>query len=464
MARKREDNAVVAPLIGSGILGGGAYGSHRLNRFMEDLGISSKFELNPEALKALDDYTSLVPDPKNPSSFAYQYAQAANRAGGAQLFLGDPKKRKGWEWDINNPALRREIKKKFPDLAEPFSDIEKLLKNKNMSFLRAIPGYRELRSRIKALRMGVSGARTNFLPLDEFVQHALLRTDAKTPKHVADALAHVPEMARSPVESYVRLLGEVAPRVKTMDLADNTIEALLNYKNPTYKDHVGKVFESPGDYLNEMWTPKGHKKYKGVFDEYLEGVRGLEEGKNFFSSANPSKDVVDAFRHDIGLHLTPATKKHIVDAATGKVNWMPNNMLTELSQTVGNRARWEFDIGKNGLYKGIKIKTPGSLAKGIRSVQDIYDLSHGHLGLKALNAIATAKYTEAAKPYKLMSDIVRRAQVLRNGKLRAGLALGSLALGGMGAANIYRNHSAKKENRRLINRIKNWIEDQIDKI
>lgn len=518
MARKREDNAVVAPLIGSGILGGGAYGSHRLNRFMEDLGISSKFELNPEALKAIDDYTNLVPDPKNPSSFAYQYAQAANRAGGVQLFLGDPKKRKAWEWDINNPALRRGIKDKFPDIERAISNIEKTLNNENLSFLKHIPGHKTLLDRLAILRTGVTDAKNNFLPLKEFAAHvaALKESEQRawakangkiTPEDIADAmkkakksltpeeafeaafqakkrslgvpteadiavqLAHVPEMARSPVESYVRLLNEVAPDVNTNKLADNTVEALLNYRKPTYKDHLGKVFESPSEYLNEMWTPKGHKKYKGVFDDYINSVRNLEAGstRNFFASATPSEDVINAFRHDIALHLSPTTSRPIRDKVTGAIreHLIPKKLTPELANSVGRRADWGLDIvgkGKNEFARGIKVTKPGTLAKGIRSVQDIWDLSHNHLGLKALNAITTARYTEAAKPYKLMSDIVRRAQVLRNGKLRAGLALGSLALGGMGAANIYRNHSAKKENRRLINRIRNWIGDQVDKI
>jgi len=506
MARKREDNAVVAPLAGSAILGGGAYGSHRLNRFMEDLGISSKFELNPEALRAIDDYANLVPDPKNPSSFAYQYAQAANRAGGTQLFLGDPKKRKAWEWDINNPTLRARIKKKFPAIEKFLADTGKTLGHENVAFLRNIPGYNTLLDKIEALRSGVEGAKNTFLPLKEFAEYKILEENARgrayakangliTPEDVeaymkkskepitreeawnkvfdsikksklrvptsaediAIQLAHVPEMARSPVESYVRLLSEVAPDVDAGHLADNTVEALLNYKKPTYKDHLGKVFESPGDYLNEMWTPKGHRKYKGVFDDYLNSVRNLNAGsaKNFFAGGStPSTDVIDAFRHDIQRHLTPST--------SGSKPGI--NMYKELAKSVGNRASWDLDIGKNNVAKGIKITKPGKLAKGIRSVQDIIDLAHTHLGLKALNAITTARYTQAAGPYKMMADVVRRAQALRNGKLRAGLALGSLALGGMGAANIYRNRKAKKENSKLINRIRNWLGDRIDSL
>lgn len=477
MARKKENNATVAPLLGAGALGTTAYGSHRLDKFMRELGLPSEYKLNPEALRAFDEYTQLVPNAKDPSSFAYQYAQAANRAGGTQLFLNDPLKRTAWEWEINTPELRANLKNKLSWL------LDKMDHARSFALRGDTRIGKHVARQIEKLQGHARGAKDTFLPLSEWVSvnmenaKKIAKDPAKvTPTVMKNLLAHVPAMAQSPLDSYIRLLSEIGPEVKAKNFADNTIEALLHYKNPTYVEHAGKSFSSPGEYLAEMWTPKGHKKINGVFDKYLAGVRSLPEGRAFFASENPARGVIDAFRNDIGLQLTPNSKKEL-PSLLGKRNgplvrklFTPGSsvegmgMLDEVLNSVGRRSNWDI-LEENGVNK-LKMTAPTRplTSKGIRSIQDIRDLAHTHLGLQALDAITTARYSEAAKPYGLLTGILRKAQMLRNGKLRAGLALGSLGLGGLGAVNILRNRYAKRENGRWTNRIRNWLEDRIDRI
>ena len=425
-----DDHSVVLPLLGSGVLGAGAYGSHKLNKFMESLGIKSNYTLNRDALQAFEDYASLKASKINPETFAYQYAQAAHRAGASKLFNEDP--RASWEWLINNQQLRKGIHNKTLGINKKLDKIIERLEKRKLTKWLSRP--------FRSANRQVGLVTDTFEPLETLIPHnaAYIATkiNPKTGKPfglatgttmATNLLAHVPAMAQSELDSYVRLLHEIAPNVDNAGtVAANTVEALQNYRNPTFTEHIGKVFKSPAEYLAEMYTPKGHKPVPGAFNSYIESVQ--EAFKN-----NPTnKD--DGLAHEIRGMLNRSYRNPGSDPFN-----QHRSIHRELIDTVGTRAKWE----QGG--DGIRIAKPGKLAPNIRSIQDIIDKAQSNPALKFLDGVATTKYSQAAKPYNKMTRALKWLMAARNKKLRIGLGIGSAGLGVLGITNLIRNMRNKKD-------------------
>lgn len=423
-----DDHSVVLPLLGSGALGAGAYGSHKLNKFMGSLGIKSNYTLNRDALQAFEDYASLKAGKINPETFAYQYAQAAHRAGASKLFNEDP--RASWEWFINNKQMREGIHNKALGVNKKLDKvIEKLEKRKLTKWLSRP---------VRFVNSQAGMVKDVFEPLETKISREAAsiatKINPKTGKPFGIAagktvatnlLAHVPAMAQSELDSYVRLLSEVAPNVENARVvADNTVEALLNYKNPSYKEHIGKVFKSPAEYLAEMYTPKGHKPIPGAFNAYIDSVQ--EAFKN-----NPTN-------RNGGLNWQIAGMLNKSKKLADPDNRM-RNIYQELIDTVGTRAKWE--LGGDG----IRIARAGKLAPDLRSIQDIRDKALINPALKFLDGVATTQYSQAAKPYNKMTRALKWLMAARNKKLRIGLGIGSAGLGALGITNLIRNIRNKKD-------------------
>lgn len=422
-----DDHSVVLPLLGSGVLGAGAYGSHKLNKFMESLGIKSNYTLNRDALQAFEDYATLKAGKINPETFAYQYAQAAHRAGASKLFNEDPKA--SWEWLINNQQMRKGIHNKALGVNKKLDKvIEKLEKNKLTKWLSKPFGFVNsqagmLKDTFEPLDTKINRAAQRVM--SEMAAHGRAMKPEAAKKYVINQLAHVPAMAQSELDSYVRLLSEVAPNVQNAgSVAANTVEALQNYKNPKYTEHIGKVFNSPAEYLAEMYTPKGHKPVPGAFDSYIESVQEA------FKKNPTNKN--DGLAWEI-RGLLNKSKKGRDPFNEGR------SLYQELLSTVGSRAQWE----QGG--DGIRIAKSGKLAPGIRSIQDIRDRALNNPALKFLDGVATTQYSQAAKPYNKMTRALKWLMTARNKKLRIGLGIGSAGLGVLGITNLIRNIRNKKD-------------------
>lgn len=409
---KKETHSVLLPLLGGTALGTGAYGSHKLNKFMESLGIKSNYTLNRDALQAFEDYTTLVAGKVNPETFAYQYAQAAHRAGAARLFNEDP--RAAWEWEINSPDLRKGLHSKARSVNKKLDNIiEKLEKRK---------WTKPLSTPIRKLNTQFGLLGDTFEPLDTLIPNRAAQYGVKG-KHIVNQLAHVPAMAQSELDSYIRLLSEVAPNVRNAGaVADNTVEALMNFKNPKYKEYIGKSFKSPAEYMAAMYTPKGHKIVPGAFDSYIASVQDAFK-------ANPTNK-------DGGLAWQIRGLLNQSKKAKDPFN-QGRDIYQELLSTVGSRAQWEQ--GGNGL----RIAKAGKLAPGIRSLQDIRDAALHNPALKFLDSVATVQYSEAAKPYNKLIRGLKWLMCARDKKLRLGLSLGSAGLTALGITNFIRNRHNK---------------------
>lgn len=426
----KDDHSVVLPLLGSGTLGAGAYGSHKLNKFMESLGIKSNYTLNRDALQAFEDYATLKAGKINPETFAYQYAQTAHRAGASKLFNEDP--RASWEWLINNKQMREGIHNKALGVNKKLDKvIEKLEKRKLTKWLSR--PVRFINSQAGIIK-DVSEPLETKIPREAARIATMINPKTGKPFGLAtgktmavNLLAHVPAMAQSELDSYVRLLSEVAPNVDNAGaVAANTVEALQNYKNPTYAEHIGKVFKSPAEYLAEMYTPKGHKPVPGAFNSYIESVQQA------FKNNPTNKD--GGLAHEIRGMLNKSYRNPKSDPFNQQ-----RSLYRELIDSVGTRAKWE----QGG--DGIRIGKPGKLAPDIRSIQDIRDKALNNPALKFLDGVATTQYSQAAKPYNKMTRALKWLMAARNKKLRIGLGIGSAGLGALGITNIIRNIRNKKD-------------------
>ena len=417
MAKRREESnrSVVAPLLGSGALGAGAYGSYKLDNLLDRLGIKKGLKINPEALEAVSAYADLKPEAINPSRFALQYSQAANNAANAQLFLNDP--RRVWEWEINTPELRENVSKELTKLRSNL--VPKA--NKLSNFIRKL-SLNGLASRVDSLSHKIDGTLSEgiefFSPLDEAI-----RSKPGAAKQAIKTWAHTPEMSRSQLHSYVRLLNEVAPGVHSDAVADNTLEALLNYKNPTYKPYIGKVFKSPAEYFNLMQGGTA-ANMPNVFDDYISSFDDIV--KNYGSNRG---ELMAQIRKSLGTRMNPYKGIGRTDIARA------------LKKTIGDTSTWGFDPASKTMHVVSDMK----LNPSIRTVQDIIDRGGNLPWLKFLNAQAAINYKPAGKGYGKIVKRLSLLQKLRSSKGRIGLAAGALGLGGLAAHNMFRNFKDKNK-------------------
>ena len=423
MAKDRSDGSVVLPLLGSGVLGATAYGSHKLNKAMSLMGIADNLKLNPEAIEAINDYANLRPDKLNPHEFAQQYSHAAHRAASAQLFKGDD--RKVWEWEINNPLLRRGILRQRDKLLSKVDHTGELA--------------RRLSERLKdgKLKTGLSGLGDKlstlataghsfdmFSPHDYYADKLGIRSKAGNLALFADQLAHTPEMAQSELASHLRLLNEIAGGTNAQVVADHTVEALMNYKNPKYQGFIGKKFKTPHEYFNAIMSD-GHIKYPHLYDKYIDSFSDTMSrlGTNSEAVANEVKSMLahKAYRPGSSLHSKA--------------------LQSELADTIGRKTRWNFS--NKSLDRIVRGTT--SLNADIRSVQDILDKTVSHAGLKFLHAQAAQNYGNTSINYGKIFKTFRIAQALRSKKLKAIAGLGSLGLLGLGGRNLKKRLSNDKD-------------------
>ena len=401
--RDSGDRSVAIPVALSGLLGSASYGSRVVDNLMDEAGIRKGLTLNPKAVEALNAYAKGAPPAVHPSDFAYQYAQLANEAGSAQLFNEDP--RKVYEWEINSPEFRRKASAVAEKLKNKYSRAE--------SILSKIPGARRIFDKISPKVMDQLNMITGvFAPLG---------SQASNPAR-AELMAHTPEMSQSPLRSYVRLLKEEAGQTKANEVVDQTVEALLNYKNPTFRDAAGnlyKPFASPEAYLSRMWAHKGGVDIPEIYKDYVDSLKGA-------LARNPTNRN-GGLAWEIRNLIAP-------NAVRGPSNRLPPGAMTlEFSRAVGTPAKWMYNPEKEIL----EIVRDAGIRPELRTVQDLFNLSHNHVGLKLLNARAAQGYGRGIKPLLIL-------QKLRSPKLRALLGAGALASGGYGILNFFRNRKDGK--------------------
>lgn len=426
--KKEKKHAVVAPLLGAGVLGTGAYGSHKLDRLLNDIGLGSHLRVNPEAVEAINAYANLRPDSLDPTTFARQYAEAAHEASSAQLFLNDP--RKVWEWEINNPELREKAYAKAQKAQEVLDRLADkstawATRFRNKSFNRPA----RLLDRLSSLLRGASGRLNTLGPLERNRGDKALLIYGK-------GLAHTPEMGQSPLRSYIRLLNEMGPEVRTDRVVDHTLEALLNFRNPTYGEFLGKSFSSPAEYFNAIQQYGYKKKMPHLFDKYMSSFDEIvrEHGNN---SSELAAQVRKAIAPNYWKELPAKTRKLGIDPyrKIGK-----DAIGRELRHLIGGTSSWKWDPEKGILSLEQAIK-PGS--KGIRTIQDIVDMAESSPALKFLNAKAALNYGRTSIGYGKFFNKLNLLLKLRSNKTKLGLGLGALGLGGLAASNMVRNMRKK---------------------
>lgn len=430
MARDNDrKRAVVTPMLGAGILGSGAYGSYKLDKYLHGLGFTKGLELNPEAVEALNAYATLRPtDLADPSTFARQYAEAANAASSAQLFKNDP--RKVWEWEINSPEFREraygDIKKlqaRTGKITGRLADWSSRLRSK--SFNRTA----DLLDKISAKISGASGSLSWLYPLE-----VTRKNQGQQAAMFAAINAHTPEMGQSPLRSYIRLLNELKYGANADAIADNTVEALLHYKNPTFKNFAGKPFNSAAEYFNAIMQGDYKSKVPHLFDKYMASFDYAAK-----KLGNNSAELTAQVRKMLAPEMFKSVRGLDPYSPFGK-KWSGKIIRKEVEKLIGPASEWHWngETGKISLKKAIN---PG--AKGIRTIQDIVDMTEKSPVLKFLNAQAALDYGNISKGYGNIFNKFRLLQRLRSGKTQLGLGLGALGLGGLSVANFIRNRRKK---------------------
>ena len=240
---------------------------------------------------------------------------------------------------------------------------------------------------------------------------------------VVQTLAHTPEMSRSQLHSYVRLLNEVAPEVNSARVSENTLEALLHYKNPTYAEYAGKVFKSPAEYFNLIQGGTS-AKMPHVFDDYIASFNDIvkQHGEN-------EGELIANIRKMLGASRDPYTEP-----------MAKTDIARTLRKQVGRTSVWKYDP----VAKKIHMVEDMVLNPKIRTVQDIVDLSGRSPWLKFLEAQAAVKYKPAAAGYGRLVRRLSILQSLRSMKGRIGMAAGALGLGGLATYNLARNIKDRK--------------------
>lgn len=438
MARDKDRNrAVVTPLLGAGALGAGAYGSHKLDNYLHSRGLSKGLKLNPEAVEAIEAYANLRPtDLADPTTFARQYAEAANAASNAQLFKNDS--RKVWEWEINSPELRkgfgrdaRRARVVLKNLGKRLNGVSEKLRAKSLNRVADF---------VDKLKGGLNS--TNNMLAEVAPISRIARLSGQPMGFEAALFAHTPEMGQSPVRSYIRLLQEMRmknlrePAINAAAVADNTVEALLHYRNPTYEQFAGKSFRSAAEYFNVLQQGGYKDKIPHLFDKYISSF----------------DDVVKQFGNNEG-ELVAQVRKMLAPSVFAKKNpyarMSPLAMAHEVTNQLGDMSEWKIDPKAST----ISLKKPTDhLGKGIRTIQDVVDLTEKSPTLKFFNAQAALNYGNASKGYGSIFRKLKLLQRLRSGKTQLGLGIGALGLGGLSVANFIRNRRKKSFWEKLLGR------------
>lgn len=421
--------SVAIPLLGSGVFLGGAYGSHLADNLGASIGIPKKLRLNPEAISAIEAYANLRPDKINPETFAAQYADAAHRAGSSKLFKNSP--HKTWYFEMNNNKLREGVSRALTRASEEAVDKGESLRRLGLrlpKWLRASKVVNKISDKLVNLPRKFEGM-SMFAPITSLAKlNGLNLSKAGDRAVFAKLLAHTPEMATSPVNSYVRLLHEIAgglgrSSISDQVLVDNTVEALVNYNNPTFGEYAGKKFKSPAEYFGAMMGT--NKKYPHLYKKYLDSFKDAY-------SKNPTNNM-GGLGQEVKRMLVP----HVLRDAERPLH---RGMLHgELSRVIGDPGTWKLTGDNKQL-----VRVSGSkLAPGVRSIQDIVDKSLSHPGLLFLNAQAAKSYGDIGKSYGKTFKLLKTLQRVRDPRLRLAFGGATAGLAGLAGFNLFKGRKDK---------------------
>lgn len=461
------------------------YGSYKLDKAMESFGVNpatpgvpgplSKYmtEMNPDALSKIESWGKLRPsDFSNPVDFLKAYAITGGEAASSNLFLhrtanygGQVVPEQAWHIMANDPrngilgasdrfmkerlltenrmARLKSIQDRFANDVAPSSrfDISSRLHNLLGRAVRKVNPY----DRMSFIRNAVGNQ------IEGFERPALSDT-AGGPKWFS--YAHMPEMAQGDTEAYLRLLDEwegKAARVgregsigKTLNnVSDNLVEAIKNFKSPTYKQYAGKVFSSPEEYLNFIWGNVGKNGKPVDKGLYKEVIRLASEGNK------PGHNL----RYEILTALQPNAKP-----ISNSEAFADENLMRIFRDRVGRSGVWKYVKsmipGSSGAKGGLSSLVPGislarvkpaTLANGIRGVQDIEDLAQNDLLLQIMSADMTRTLREGSKSYISKLNMAKLLRMIRGNKFRAAMASAVAVPLSIAGLNAFRNRRERKK-------------------
>lgn len=431
MAKSEEKNhAVVTPLLGAGVLGTGAYGSHKLNNYLDSIGLRKGLKLNPEAIKAIEDFGKYtIEGSGGPSKAVYRYADLANKASKSQLFLND--KRKTWEWFLNNEKMTGSLADAASRGQESIGRASKSVNKFNRNILSKIIGRKGSNALNRFLNKKLfDPAQTNlgevegFLtPFQRYVRDAKLPSDKSL---IARLAAHEAEIGSGgKARALLRLMQEGAgePAVSPEGLAKRTTEALRRWDKTVYN------FKSPLEYFN--WL-SGRKKGDKLYEAYLKHFDSLTGQKL------TKKDMLSRVRQ----LLVPGSEGALPSGKAGKIHY-----IKSVTRDLGSTTKWTLDEATGKFVPAKKFK----LAPGVKRFGDIKKTIEKS---PLLSFLAAGQAEHYAKPYGQAAKVLKWTQRLRNPRLAATLGLGAAGLGSLGLINIGRNMS-KKEDSSIFDKIKN---------